>query len=67
MPEMVIAEPKIFCGFPGERITYGDLTKNAAKIRRANSNLVGPGSWDLTGRSDLIFIYFLDEKSSENS
>ncbi len=67
MPEIVIAEPKMFCGFPGERITYGDFTKNAAKISRAKINFVGPGSWDLTGRSDLIFIYFLDEKSSENS
>jgi hypothetical protein len=58
VPEILIAELKIFCGSPGARITYGDLIKNAAKIKIARSNFVGPGICDLTGSNDLIYYLF---------
>ena len=36
-----------------------EAIKKAAKIRAATTNLVGPGIFAGTGRSDFIFNYFL--------
>jgi hypothetical protein len=51
----LIADPKIFCGFPGDSRTYGDGRKKAVRINRPIKILLGPGRLALTGRRDLIY------------
>lgn len=67
MPEIVIADPKIFCGSPGERITYGVLIKNAAETKRTNASLVERANLDLTGRIERIEPTSYAEKYFETS
>ena len=54
VPEILIADPRIFCGSPGERITYGDLIKNAADIKSTRANLLDRANLDFMGRMDRI-------------
>jgi hypothetical protein len=51
---IVIAEPKIFCGVPGESITNGEGKKKAATTKRSTAIFVGVGNLGLTGRIDFI-------------
>jgi hypothetical protein len=54
VPEIVIAEPKIFCGSPGERITNGAGKTKAANISTFTKTLVGVSQRPFIGIIDLI-------------
>jgi hypothetical protein len=67
VPEIVIADPKIFCGSPGERITYGVLIKKAAETKSVSASLVERANLDLTGSIERIELTSYAEKYFETS
>jgi hypothetical protein len=54
VPVIVIAEPSIFCGFPGESITNGEGRNKEASTKSATATLVLVGNLGLIGNRDFI-------------
>jgi hypothetical protein len=54
VPVIVIAEPNMFCGFPGESITNGEGRNKEASTKRATTTLVLVGNLGLIGSRDFI-------------
>jgi hypothetical protein len=54
VPEILMAEPRTFCGSPGAKITKGAGRKSEPRIKRVSKTLVGFGTYPLVGSKDLI-------------
>jgi hypothetical protein len=54
VPVIVIAEPNMFCGFPGESITNGEGRNKEASTKSATATLVLVGNLGLIGSRDFI-------------